>query len=158
MRMTLGRRGEYAIRAVLDLARHRTVGRRKAREIASAMAIPTRYLPHVMAPLVRCGLVSSAAGREGGYSLVEAPSAVSLLEVIEAAEGRPLEPAYCAFRGGRCDPRNPCPLHHAWTRANRVFIDQLREITFDDLVTLDDAGNRRRIGTSARPRSTPPQP
>jgi len=43
MQASLGRKGDYSVRAVLDLARHHG-DRRKAREIAGEMDIPLRYL------------------------------------------------------------------------------------------------------------------
>ncbi|MCC6236701.1 MAG: Rrf2 family transcriptional regulator [Dehalococcoidia bacterium] len=136
MQIVLGRRGEYAVRAVLDLARHRDLGRRKAREISEAMAIPPQYLSHIMGPLVKRRLVSSVAGRDGGYRLEVAPSAVSLLEVVEAAEGA-IESSHCTLRGVPCDWSAPCQLHGAWVEASVAFSDHLRRVTFDSLIAGD---------------------
>jgi len=86
MQVALGRRGDYSVRAMLALARAFGDGRRKARQIATTMDIPARYLSQIMAPLVRQHLVLATAGPDGGYELTRPPASITLLEVIEAAE------------------------------------------------------------------------
>ncbi|HYO41821.1 MAG TPA: Rrf2 family transcriptional regulator, partial [Candidatus Limnocylindrales bacterium] len=82
MRIELTKRGDYAVRAMLALARGNGNGLLSARRISDAMAIPVRFLPQVLADLGRAGLVEAAPGRSGGYRLTRDPSMISLLEVI----------------------------------------------------------------------------
>lgn len=137
MQLALGRKGDYSVRAMLELARHAGAGRLKSREIAEEMRIPERYLPQILAALVRRGLLTAVAGPDGGYTLARPPEDISLLEVVEAAEG-PLKPDRCMLRGGRCEWRNVCPLHVPWTRAQEALITQLSGTTFAELAGLDD--------------------
>ena len=58
MRVALGKKGDYSVRAVIDVARRYGDGRRKAREIADEMDIPARYVPQILANLVRCELLT----------------------------------------------------------------------------------------------------
>lgn len=141
MEIALDRRGDYSVRAVLDLARH-FGSRRKAREIARAMDLPTRYLPQLLAPLVHRGLLAATAGPDGGYALARDPADVTLLEVIEAAEG-PLESPRCVLRGGPCDWEESCPLHDAWGRARAALAAELHALTFAELAARDQALQRR---------------
>lgn len=154
MRVALGRKGDYAIRAVLDLARHHGDGRRKAREIASEMDIPARYLPQILAILVRAKLLIAVAGRKGGYALARDPQTISLLEVVEAAEG-PVDREECVLRGGPCDWEQACPVHQAWSRAQKAFVDQLRATTFAELARIDES---IQAGTYELPSDAPPHP
>jgi len=124
---------------MLVLARAYGDGRRKARHIAGTMDIPVRYLPQVMAPLVKVGLVQATAGPDGGYELTRQPGAITLLEVVEAAEG-PIAGDRCLLEGGPCDWAQVCPVHEAWDRAHRILAGELRHTTFEDL-----ARNDRRI-------------
>ena len=78
MRLELTKRGDYAVRAMIALARD-DAGLISARTIAAAMAIPPRFLPQVMADLVRAGLVEGVTGRSGGYRLSVAAADTSLL-------------------------------------------------------------------------------
>lgn len=136
MQIALGRKGDYAVRAMLELARYSGQGRRKAREIAPAMDIPERYLPQILANLVRHRLLIATAGPEGGYELARPPAEISLLEVVEAAEG-PLATDECLLRGGPCDWENVCPLHQPWARAQQALADQLRRTDFQQLANSD---------------------
>jgi len=152
--VALGRKGDYAVRAMLDLARHHGRGRRKAREIASEMDIPVRYLPQILAILVRQRLLAAVAGREGGYALARAPQSISLLDVVEAAEG-PIALDECVLRGGPCDWTNACPLHATWSRAQSALIDELRTTTFAELARIDAEIEK---GDYELPAEAPPHP
>jgi Rrf2 family protein len=139
MRLELGRRADYAIRAAVDLARHATEGqRRKARAIAEEMQIPTTYVPQILAELVRAELVVSVAGRDGGYRLARRPEEISLLEVIQAVEGE-VESSVCVLRGGPCRWDDICAVHVPWSRAQHAMIDSLGKATLGDLVEIDTA-------------------
>ncbi len=149
MQIALERRGDYSVRAVIDLARHFGEGRRKAREIAMVMDIPVRYLPQLLAPLVRRGLLMATAGPEGGYALARDPASITVLEVIEAAEG-PLESPRCVLRGGPCDWDETCPLHETWGRGRTALAAELGRTTFAELAATDEAIQNR----PARPRKS----
>lgn len=136
MQIALGRRGDYSVRAMLVLARAFGDGRRKARQIAKTMGIPGAYLPQVMAPLVREHLVLATAGPDGGYELARPPDSITLLDVIEAAEG-PLAREQCLLQGGPCDWEQVCPLHDVWSRANDALGHELRAATFKELAEND---------------------
>ena len=149
MEIALERRGDYSVRAVIDLARHYGSGRRKAREIATVMDIPVRYLPQLLAPLVHRGLLVATAGPEGGYALTRDPASISVLEIIEAAEG-PLESPRCVLRGGPCDWDETCPLHETWGRARNALAAELSRTSFAELAAVDEAIEQR----PARPRKS----
>ena len=136
MQVVLGRRGDYTVRAVLQLARRGGIGRSKAREVSAAMDIPPRYAPQILANLVAAGLVKATAGPDGGYELSRPASEISLLEVVEAAEG-PIQLERCVLRGGSCDWRTVCPVHEVWSRAQARLVDELAATTFADLAAID---------------------
>jgi Rrf2 family protein len=156
MQIALGRKGDYSVRAMLDVARHHGQGRRKSREIAAAMDIPERYLPQILANLVRHGLLFAVAGPDGGYALRRDPAEISLLEVVEAAEG-PVRSDQCALRGGPCDWENVCPLHHPWSAAQEALMEPLRGTNFRQLAEADaaiEAGTLTLSAGEAHPRPT----
>lgn len=137
MNVALGRRGDYAVRAVLHLARHYGHGRRKARQIAEDMDIPATFVAQVLADLVRDNLVVSVAGPEGGYELARSPRDVNLREVVEAAEG-PIGSTTCILRGGPCRWEDHCAVHEAWFDAQRALTGQLEATTFEALAATDE--------------------
>src|SRR5687768_7850232 len=81
MRLELTRRGDYAMRAMLHLARSEgeTLS---APAIAEATRIPIRFVGQVMGDLARAGLVDARLGRRGGYTLAREARSVSLLDVV----------------------------------------------------------------------------
>jgi Rrf2 family protein len=138
MQAVLGRRGDYSVRAMLHLARHAAEGRQKARVVAADMEIPDRYATQILANLVSHGLITATAGPDGGYELARTAETISLLEVVEAAEG-PIGLDRCVLRGGPCDWQDVCPVHEAWSRAQRALITELGETSFGELARIDAA-------------------
>jgi Rrf2 family protein len=138
VKTALSKNGDYSVRAVLDLARHYGAGRRKAREIATAMRIPRTYLSRILANLVHCGLLTAVAGQNGGYELSRPPSRISLLEVIEAAEGK-AELRECLLRGVPCGKRGTCSVHDAWSLAQEAMTRRLRRTSFAEIVRGESA-------------------
>ncbi len=136
MQIALGRRGDYAVRSMIALARAHGTGRRKARQIAELMDIPERFLPQVVAPLVRGGLVIATAGPDGGYALARPPQEITLLDVVEASEG-PVSGSRCLLQGGPCDWEQVCPAHYAWSRAHAALSRELRRTTLKELADND---------------------
>jgi Rrf2 family protein len=151
MQASLGRKGDYSVRAVLDLARHGGA-RRKAREIAGEMDIPLRYLTQILASLVQHGLLAAVAGPTGGYTLARPPQDISLLEVVEAAEG-PITLEQCVLRGGPCSWQDSCPVHIPWARAQAAMATQLAATSFADLAR---SAAEIDAGTHVLPSDTPP--
>jgi Rrf2 family transcriptional regulator, iron-sulfur cluster assembly transcription factor len=136
MELSLGKRADYTVRAMVDLARHHGTGRRKTAEIAEEMGIPVSYLPQLLAQLVRAGLVASVAGRKGGYVLARPPEEISLLDAIEVADG-PMVALVCVLRGGPCRWDDFCAIHEPWARAQQAFRDSLATTTFAEVAVID---------------------
>ncbi len=131
MRLELTKRGDYAVRAMIALAGDGD-GLMSARTIAAEMAIPPRFLPQVMADLVRAGLVEGVTGRSGGYRLSGAPSETSLLTIVEAVEGTSRRET-CVLRGGPCGRDGTCAVHGAFADAEEAMIGALDSVTLADV-------------------------
>jgi Rrf2 family protein len=110
--------------------------------LATATGIPRSYVPQVMGALVRAGLVANRRGRLGGYRLSRTPSDISLLEVVEAAEGR-AGLRTCVLRGGPCRRKGPCDVHVAFASAERAAFDALAGVALDDLPVRSGLALRR---------------
>jgi Rrf2 family protein len=133
MRLELTRRGDYAVRTMLALASlDPDAAPLSARRVAVTMSIPARFLPHVLRDLVRAGLVEGHAGRTGGYRLARPAGSITLLEVIEAAEGDG-KPPTCVLRGGPCHPDGRCAVHDVFAGARSALLQPLRDTTLADI-------------------------
>jgi Rrf2 family transcriptional regulator, iron-sulfur cluster assembly transcription factor len=139
MRLELGRRADYAIRAAVDLASHHGDGqRRKARAISDEMSIPASYVPQILAELVRAELAVSMAGRDGGYALAREPDRITLLDVVRSVEGEVISTS-CVLRGGPCRWDDMCAVHVPWVEAQYALLDSLEGTSLADLVAIDVA-------------------
>ena len=85
--MRISAKGEYAIKAVLDLAVHHGQGLIPIQEIAARQRIPQRYLEQVLLALKRAGLLTSRRGAAGGYLLTRLPADITVGAVLRAVEG-----------------------------------------------------------------------
>ena len=132
MRLALSRRGDYGVRAMLALAGQDGTGWTSVPRISSAMQIPERFLPRVMADLTRAGLVEGRAGRAGGYRLARPATSISLLDVIVAVEPEP-ELRTCILRGGPCGVDGRCAVHAAFTDAREAMLGQLAGVSLQDV-------------------------
>jgi Rrf2 family transcriptional regulator, iron-sulfur cluster assembly transcription factor len=139
MDMTLSKRGDYVMRSAISLARAFEVGAtRKIREVIAETEVPQTFASQILADLVRAGLAASKAGRDGGYWLTRPPSEISVLEVIEAAEGQ-LRAERCALGEGPCRWDAVCPLHETWAEATGALRDLLSRTTLAEVAARDAA-------------------
>jgi Rrf2 family iron-sulfur cluster assembly transcriptional regulator len=131
VRLELTKRGDYAVRAMIALAGD-DADLMSARTIAAGMAIPPRFLPQVMADLVRAGLAKGVTGRSGGYRLSVSAAEISLLTIVEAVEGTSRRET-CVLRGGPCGRDGTCAVHAAFCAAEEAMIGALDSVTLADV-------------------------
>lgn len=148
MDLTLSSRGDYVVRAAITLAEAWYGGAYiKANEISERMAIPRSYVPELLGRLATAELAVSRAGPTGGYRLARDPREISLLEVIEAAEG-PLISRRCPMRGGPCRWENVCALHPTWLAASESVRATLAGTALSSVAAVDaDLDRKHRQAT-----------
>ncbi len=132
--MELTHRGSYAIRAVLALAREQGTDVVPARRIAKEMDIPVRFLPQVLGDLSRAGIVEARLGRAGGYRLSRPAELISLLDIIEAAEGDARRQS-CVLTGKPCgNGKEPCDVHEMFYDAQEAILARLAATSVAEVV------------------------
>jgi Rrf2 family protein len=127
--MRISAKGEYAIKAVLDLALHHGRGLIPIQEIAARQSIPQRYLEQVLLALKRAGLLTSKRGAAGGYHLTKAPDEVTVGAVLRAVEGTsaPFESL------GRGRTRQDQDLAGLWDEIAEAVSGVVDRLTFGEL-------------------------
>ncbi len=121
--MQVTRASEYAMLGLLALARRPEGAVAMVDALAQEEGVPATFLGKIFQSLAKAGIVKSARGSGGGFSLLRPASAITVLEVIEAVEGpiafqRCLEPeADCTHMGG-------CALCGLFTEAQ----DRVKEV------------------------------
>ena len=85
--MKLTARSEYALLALVYLARNPSDEYISIDTIAKAQGIPPKFLEQLMLALKRAHFLRSTKGQRGGYALAKAPNQISLAEVIRLFDG-----------------------------------------------------------------------
>lgn len=85
--MKLTTRSEYALLALVYLARNETEGYISIDTIATAQGIPPKFLEQLMLALKVAHFLRSAKGQKGGYQLAKRPNQIPLADVIRLFDG-----------------------------------------------------------------------
>ncbi len=85
--MKLTARSEYALLALVYLARQQPGEFISIETIAKAQGIPPKFLEQLMLALKRAHFLRSTKGQRGGYALAKAPGQISLAEIIRLFDG-----------------------------------------------------------------------
>jgi Rrf2 family protein len=85
--LKLTRRSEYALLALIHLARAKGEGYVAVAAIAEAQGLPAKFLEQLLMALKRARLVKSQKGLHGGYRLARPAEKISLAEVIRLLDG-----------------------------------------------------------------------
>lgn len=131
--MQITRQADYALRAMLYLARLEPNQRAATSQIADDMRIPPSFLAKIISQLSIAGLIHTSRGARGGVSLARAPEDISMLEVVEAIDG-PIAMNECTNDSGICQFGESCPLHNIWCKTQWELVEHLRKSNFGDFV------------------------
>lgn len=131
--MRVSAKGEYAIKAMLDLALATGEGLVPIQDIAARQRIPQRYLEQVLLQLKRVGLLYSKRGSSGGYRLGRPPDQITVGDVLRAAEGEAE-----GFEFGRRAVRPPAEgasadLSALWREVGEAVSAIVDRVTLEDL-------------------------
>lgn len=85
--MKVSMRGDYGVRALVDLAQHYGKGTVQSSDIAERQHIPAPYLDQLLTILRKAGFINSRRGPQGGHELAQDPRQITLAEVVVALEG-----------------------------------------------------------------------
>jgi Rrf2 family protein len=104
--MKLSRKAEYAMRALLAMARSPETSTFSIQDIATNERIPLKFLEQILLVLKNGGLLRSKRGVGGGYQFQKNPLRINLGEIIQLIDG-PFEPLPCSGAiqqpGGECE-------------------------------------------------------
>lgn len=132
--MKISTKGRYAMRLMLDLARHPNQ-HVSIKEIAGRQQISHKYLEQIIIQLVRAGYVHSVRGPQGGYSLSMGPEQITAGMILRVMEGS-LSPVPCLDDGtpGSCDRSGDCETLLLWDKLKRAIDSVIDNVTLLDLL------------------------
>ncbi len=129
---------EYSLIIAIHLARRGAAGAGPvaAREIAEQERLPGDYVEQILLRLRRAGLVESVRGARGGYLLAREPQAITMHDIMTAAEHQTFE-INCESHpvdGERCAPGASCSIRPVWQALQQRMDDLLSGITLAALM------------------------
>jgi len=133
--MQITRQADYALRAMIYLAKLDPTQRAATSQIAEEQKIPPSFLAKIISQLSIAGLIHTSRGARGGVSMARSPEEVSVLEVVEAIDG-PISLNDCTGDPSACPFGEDCPLRPLWCETQAELIDRLRKTNFASFVTV----------------------
>jgi Rrf2 family protein len=132
--MQITRQADYALRAMIYLARLEPNQRAATSQIAQEQHIPPSFLAKIISQLSIAGLIHTSRGARGGVSMARTPGEVSILEVVEAIDG-PIALNECTAISGSCQFGDNCPMRPIWCDTQAELVEKLRTTTFAQVLT-----------------------
>ena len=158
--MKLTKRGEYGLKALIDLAaQDDPQAATQIKDIARRQQIPVKFLEQILLTLKNAGVLRSRAGVGGGYYLAKPPAEITLGQVVRLLDG-PLAPIPCvsqmAYERCVCDDEATCGLRLAMLDVRNAIADILDRTTLADVTARTEHAQR----AEKRParRRTPAKP
>ncbi len=139
--MEVSVKGEYALRAVFDLACHQSEQPIKIAKIAERQQIPQKFLELILSQLKQGGFLGSRRGAEGGYFLARPAEGIMVGDILRHVDG-PIAPAR---RNEKGEPSEDSPFPELWGRVERALSSVLDRTSFADLVTRWKEKRARRV-------------
>ena len=143
--MRLSKRGEYGLRAMINLAnaqKHSPGVMVQIRDISAQEKIPTKYLEQILLALKNAGLLNSKMGIGGGYHLAKTPEQINLGQIIRVLDG-PLAPIRCvsqmAYEPCGCPDERTCGLRMVMGDVRNAIANILENTTLADVTERVEA-------------------
>ena len=139
--MKLSKKGEYALRSLINLGIAAEVGRSlvQVSELADTEQLPVKFLEQIMQSLKDAKLVTSARGKFGGYRLAKPAKAITIGQVVRLIDG-PLAPIGCvsqtAYEKCTCPDEAHCGLRMLMLDVRNAIAGILDRYTLADVVEV----------------------
>ena len=148
--MKLSKRGEYGLRAMIDLADWISEAQViQIKDIATQEKIPVKFLEQILLTLKNAGLLQSKMGVGGGYYLARPPEEITLGQIVRILDG-PLAPIRCvsqmAYEPCDCPDEETCGLRIIMLDVRNAIADILDNTTLADTVTRVHQARKNKIG------------
>lgn len=144
--MKLSAQEEYGLRCLLHLARQGVGKSTTIPEISKAEGLSIPNVAKLMRVLRLGGLVQSARGQAGGYTLAVDPSQVSVASVLEVLGGKFFTSTFCERHAGRqtaCTHVEQCSLRPLWVVIQTVLNEILTRTSLQDLLDSEEEVHRK---------------
>lgn len=159
--MKISAHEEYGLRCLLEIGKHGPHGSLTIPEIGAAEDLSISYVAKLLRTLRRAGLVKSARGKTGGYTLARPADQIAISDVMAALGGESVFSAdFCKRHPGQgrsCVHSIDCSLRTLWRTIHTAVDGVLSKTTLQDLLR-NEGEMSVWISNSPLPRALPGQP
>lgn len=131
--MKLSTKGRYGLKATVDIAMEYGKSRLSVNQLAVKQGISEAYLEQLIASLKKAGILESARGSSGGYTLSRPPEEISVGEVLRALEGTTALIDCVGTNGTDCGNVCSCSARPLWLKLQMRIDDVLNTTTIKDM-------------------------
>ena len=135
--MQITRAGEYGVLGMVHLARRAPGQIAMIEEVSHTEKIPKSFLAKIFQFLAKGGMVRSVRGAGGGFVLAKSASEITILEIIEAIEGK-IVLQRCLQQEPVCENAGSCALCGLFEQAQDGMREILQKTTLHDLLIKQD--------------------
>jgi Rrf2 family protein len=146
--MHLTKKGEYALRALINLGIAKEVGRThvSVSELTGLSQLPLKYVEQILHQLRLAGYVDTRRGKFGGYFLRKSPKDIKIGEIVRLLDG-PLAPISCASQTAyapcSCPDEAHCGLRMLMVDVRNAIANILDKYSLADVVEVTMRKMRR---------------
>ncbi len=143
--MKISTKGRYAVRLMIDIAKHSNGGNVSIKDVAERQDISLKYLEQIVNMLSKKGYLKSQRGSQGGYKMTRSPEEYTVGDILRVTEGD-MAPVSCLEGGGiNCPKAAACPTVGFWQGLYKIVNDYIDGTTIADLAREHEK-NKNDIG------------
>lgn len=132
--MKISTKGRYALRMMLDMARHEQDGPVALKDISARQHVSKKYLEQIALVLSQAGMLQGTRGHQGGYRLLIEPKDCTVYHILKAVEGS-MHPVACLDQSpNNCARCQGCDTLYVWEGLDEVIQQYLQGITLQDML------------------------
>lgn len=150
--MKMSTKGRYGLRVMVELAAQHGQGTVLAENIAENQNISENYIHLLVKQLKEAGLIHATRGRNGGYAISRDPEKITVLDVINAMEGK-ISVVECTSNTAFCNRNVTCVTREVWVSVNQAVEKALQSITIAQLVSKKSSLEAAQAYLEARARA-----
>lgn len=149
--MKISKQEEYGLRCILQLARAGQGKSVSVSEISRCEGLSTDYVTKLLVVFRKVGIIASARGINGGYTLKRPPAEISLADVMKPLGGFFYPREFCAEFPGKlqeCAHLGSCGIRPVWTLVAKQIYSTLNRTSLSDLL-MEEKEVERRLASRA---------
>ncbi len=131
--MKISTKGKYGLRAMADLALSAENQCIALKSIAQRQSISENYLEQVFSTLKKAGLVKSTKGPQGGYTLCDEASNITVGKILRVLEG---DLSVVSEENSDVNIVEDCIKTVVWDRINQCVDELVDSITLEDITEV----------------------